>query len=105
MHLIQQHHTQHLADARDGLPPGQGWGMVLRGRLDNRQCNIPEPLIVVVKQGEVDRDTLLDGGITAPCRHAVSIPFVGQLLPNRRQIVLRGYPETTLGKTIYLLDS
>jgi hypothetical protein len=88
MHRIQQHQTQNRADAGDGWPPVKGVGIVLLRRLDDRQCNIAEQPIVVVNQGEVDLDTLLDCGIKAPLSHAVPIALVGQLLPHLGQVVL-----------------
>jgi hypothetical protein len=62
--------------------------MVLRGRLDDGQLDGAEQPILVINQGEGDVDTLLHRGLREPFRHALSVRFVGQLLPECRQIVL-----------------
>jgi hypothetical protein len=88
MHRIEQDHTQHLAEAGNGLSAITGLRLVLLGRLDNGQRDIAEPLIIVVHQSEVDCDTLLHGGIRAPFRHPVPVRLVGQRLPELGQVVL-----------------
>jgi hypothetical protein len=81
MQRIQPHHTHNRAEAGDGVPPGPGVGLGLRGGLDARQCHLPAPPILVGKQGQVARDALPDRGSKAPCRSTVPLARVGQLLP------------------------
>jgi hypothetical protein len=66
MTLIEQDHTQTLAEAGAGWPARKGLRLGLRGRLDEAQLDLAEPLLIVVNRGEGDVDPLLHGGITAP---------------------------------------
>ena len=88
MHFIQEHETEDLANARDSLEQVQGVGIMLLGRRDNGQFQIPQQLIIIVDQGEVDFDTLLHGGIREPLSNTAAVGFVGDLLANIGQIVL-----------------
>jgi hypothetical protein len=58
-----------------------------RGRRDDRQRDVAEQLILGVQPVESDCDTLLPGGIRAPCCPPSSIRLVGQLLPARGPVV------------------
>jgi hypothetical protein len=61
------------------LPPGLGLGIGLLRCLHDRQGNSAEPLSVVVKQGEVETHTLLDGGLQEAFRDTIPRALVGQL--------------------------
>jgi hypothetical protein len=88
MTRVASHHTQSLADARDGAPPVVELGLVRLGRLDDRPFNVVEPRSVVGNQGEVAGDPLLHSGRREPRRQATPLRLVGQLLSERGPVVL-----------------
>ena len=51
MHFIQEHEPEDLANARGGLEQMQGVGIMLLGRRDNGQLQLPEQSIIVPNQG------------------------------------------------------
>jgi hypothetical protein len=88
MHRIQEHETENLANARDGLEQVQGVGIMLFGRGDNGQFQVPQQLVIIVNQGEVDLDAFLDGGIGKPLGDPSAIRLVRDLFADLGQVVL-----------------
>ena len=88
MHLIQEHETEDLANARDRLEQVQGVGIMLFGRGDNGQLQVPQQLILIVDQGEVHLDVFLDGGIGKPLGDPSAIRLVSDLFADLGQVVL-----------------
>jgi len=98
MHCLQEHETEDLAKARDSLKHVQRIGIMRLGRRDHGQLQIPQPLVIIVDQSEVDCDALRHGGIRQPLSHTSAAGFGGDLLTNlghivgEKNIVFVGFP-------------
>ena len=57
-------------------------------RLNQRQLQVGQQVVVGSDQREVDRNALLDGRLGETLRHAGSVRLVGELLADRREVVL-----------------
>lgn len=88
MACIQQHQAQALADPRDRAPQVAGVGVVRLGRCEEGQLHVAQPLVVVVKQREVDGEALWHRGIGKPLADAVAVGLIGHLLAYRGPVVL-----------------
>jgi hypothetical protein len=88
MPLIQEHETEDLAKARDRLEHVQRVGIRLRGRLDHGQLQVPQQVVIIVKQGAVHRDALVDRGIGAPLGDPGAVGLVCALCPDVGHVVL-----------------
>ena len=78
-HLIHKPETQELAHAWDGLEPVQGVGLRLLRRLDHGQLQIPQPLVILVAEGEVSRKAFLDRGSGKPLSDSRPVGLVRDL--------------------------
>jgi hypothetical protein len=85
--LIQQDEAQDFPDAGHRLEPIQGIGVVLLRRFDNVQLEIVEQRVLVPNQRQVHFRALLPGGSREPLGDPVAVGFVGQLFPNRGQVI------------------
>jgi hypothetical protein len=88
MDVVEQHHTQNLADAGDGWQPIPGVRVVRRGRLHDGQLHVAEPLGIAAHQGEIDFHPLLHGGIREALHHPLAVGLIGQLLATLWQVIL-----------------
>jgi hypothetical protein len=61
---------------------------MLLGGLPNGQLQIPQQLVIIVNQSEINCDALLHGGLRKPLSHPSAIGFVGDLLANLGHVVL-----------------
>jgi hypothetical protein len=86
--LIQPHHGPDRADPRDRAPAGEGLRLVFLCRLDDRELEGSEPVVVVATQREIHLDTLVHGGIHKALGHTDSVRLVGELLATLRPVIL-----------------
>ena len=56
---------------------------------DDRQFEIRDQRIVVIDEGEVDLNALLDARVSEMLHHPRAIGLIGELSPKRGQVVLR----------------
>ena len=87
MDVVEQHHTQNLADTGDGWQPIEGRGVVLLGRLHDGQLHVAAPLVLGANQGEIACDALRHGGSREALGDPVAVGFGGDLLPDLGQVV------------------
>jgi hypothetical protein len=88
MHLLQEHQAEDFANSGSGLEEGQGLRLVVLGGFNDRSLHIAEQRLVGVKQRQVPVPTLLARRIRNPLGDASAVRFVGQLCPDRREVVL-----------------
>jgi hypothetical protein len=86
--FVEQHETEPLADAWDGLQQIQGVGVMMFGSFDDGQFHVAEQLVVVVNQGKVDCATLLHGRLGKPLSDTLAVRFRGDLLADLGQVIL-----------------
>lgn len=90
MDFIEQYEAENLADTGDCVQQVESRGIVVLGGCEDRECEVPEQLVVIGDEGEGDRDGLLDGrsvkALSDPCAGGL----IGELLANRRQVLLAG---------------
>ena len=88
MKLIEQPQAQELTDPWDGTQQGEGVGVMRLGRCEDRQVEVPEPLVLVAQEGASACAPLRHGGIGKPLSHAMAVGLVGALRANLRPVVL-----------------
>jgi hypothetical protein len=83
----QEHETEELAHARNGLEPSEGLGLRVLGRRDKGQRPLPEPIIIMSTPGQVDGDALLHGRRRKPLGAPGTGGCVSDLFANLGHIV------------------
>src|SRR5215475_4227851 len=81
VNLIEQPQAQELADPRGGTQQGEGVGVMLLGRFEDRQFAGAEQRVIVAKQGKVACDTLLHSGIGKALSNAGAVRLVSDFFP------------------------
>ena len=88
MHHIQQHETQDFPDPGHRLEQVQGLCILLFGRVEKGPLQIVQLAVIMVDQGEVHLEALLDRGVGKPRSDSCSVGLVCDLLPDLGQVVL-----------------
>lgn len=77
MACLAQHEPEHLADTGHGLPPIPGGGVLVLGGLDDAECDLTKPRIVVGDARQVACGTFWHGRIGKALGNTVVGGFVG----------------------------
>ena len=88
MECVAPHAAEQLAHAGDWASQLSGSGVMVLGGSDAGEGEVTEHLIVAADACEIDCKALLHRWIGNPCRDAVAIGLVGELLADRRQVLL-----------------
>jgi hypothetical protein len=88
VHGIEPHQGYHRAHAWHRAPAVEGLGVVVRGVLAEGACQIGEPLVVVGDQRPVDGEAFVHGRVGNAFSDAMTIGLVGDVLPDRRPVIL-----------------
>ena len=86
--LIEHHQREDLADPRHGAEPIQRVVIVILGGAQDEVLELPEHLVVVGQQPEIDLNGLLDTGVSEALYHTAPVARVGELLLELGQVVL-----------------
>ena len=88
MALIEEPQREALPHARYRAPAGEGLGLVRLGCADEIQLQVKHQTGVGVDQREVQRHTLMDGGLGKRCSPARPVRHSGELFAALRQMIL-----------------
>lgn len=86
--VVKHHQAEDVADARDGLPQGEGGGIVVPGSCADGEFEVLEQSIVLGAEGQVALDGFWHCGGIKALGHTVAVGFGGDLRADLGQGVL-----------------
>ena len=88
MDVVEPHEAENRANAGDGAQQISGMSVMVRGGSDDGELEGTEPLLGAADEGEIDVKACVHRGIGTPFRDAVAIGLVGNLVADRRPVVV-----------------
>ena len=88
MEGVEQHEAAPLAEPRHGGPQRPRVGVRRVGGLDDRECAVAPPLVVLGAEGAGDGDALVPSGLGPAVGDAITVRFGGALLADLGPVVL-----------------
>src|SRR3990172_1719307 len=86
--LVEDRERQDLADTGDGAEAMEGVGIVTLGGADDVELERGDEPVVVVEQGEIDRDALAYGGVGEVIEESLAVGGIGDAFAPGLEIVL-----------------
>jgi hypothetical protein len=87
---IEQHAAENRAKAGHGVPQRQGLGIVVLGRLQEKEFEVFQPPILIGDEGQIDRNSLWHSAIITALSDALTVGVVGDVFAERGPGILAG---------------